>query len=434
VKFPRIIRHRKAEVTIYGKKPRYPFYRLAYRADGKRHLRSFAKYGVAVEEADKKVRELADGSQAAALTAKQSRDALAAFERLDALQRAIGRPVSLLAAVPEFADAAIKSGGRNLAELVTAYQATVTSVKRKDVAEAVKEFIAMREPLTEAKEGKRAQPSKDYAYHVALWLRDFGSTFPATAVCDLRKEHLNLFMQRHASHAPKSRNHNRGAVKMFLTWCAKRDYVSTAHRLFEADSTATESADMQELDFFRPEELKAMLEPCGYVQATGQTRKVIGNFIRSIKAKPTSKLVKKERGKPKDLYGLKTNGRVLDQWLTEWCDQEPEKKYEVVLREALILAAAAAESKFPVNEKRLARVRSILKTNVKHAAKQIDADSDFNFLRCRADCISEIRRLSESLQKPRDERPFKEHFSDYVIKVLVGEPAEHPLPRIAHKP
>ena len=169
-------------------------------------------------------------------------------------------------------------------------------------------------------------------------------------------------------------------------------------------------------------------EPCGYVQATGQTRKVIGDFIRSIKAKPTSKLVKKERGKPKDLYGFKTNCRVLDQWLTGWCDQEPEKKYAVVLREALILAAAVADSKIPVKEKRLARVRSILKTNVKHAAKQIDADSDFNFLCCRAACISEIKSLNESLPKPRDERPFKLRFSDYVIKVLAGEPAEYPLP------
>ena len=263
MKFPRIIRHRKAEVTIYGKKPNYPFYRIAYRADGKRHLRTFAKYREAVEEAEKKVRDLANGSQAAGLTAKQSRDALAAIERLETLQRATGRAVSLLAAVSEFAEATAKANGRNLSELVTDFQATIASVKRKEVAEAVEEFIKLRKPLTEAKEGKRAQISKNYAYMVALWLRDFAKTFPATAVCDLAKEHLNLFMQKHASHAPKSRNHYRGAVKMFLTWCAKRDYLSSTHRLFEADSMATESADIQELDYYRPEELKAMLERAG---------------------------------------------------------------------------------------------------------------------------------------------------------------------------
>jgi integrase len=50
---------------------------------------------------------------------------------------------------------------------------------------------------------------------------------------------------------------------MFLTWCVKRDYLSPAHRLFEADSMATEAADMPELEYYRPEELQAMLERAG---------------------------------------------------------------------------------------------------------------------------------------------------------------------------
>ena len=83
MKFPKVIRHRRSEVTIYGKKPNYLFYRIVYRVAGKRHLRSFSKYGEALKEAEIKVRELADGSQAAALTASQSRDALAAFQRLE---------------------------------------------------------------------------------------------------------------------------------------------------------------------------------------------------------------------------------------------------------------------------------------------------------------------------------------------------------------
>jgi hypothetical protein len=29
-----VVRHRKAEVTIYGKKKSYPFYRLDYRVNG----------------------------------------------------------------------------------------------------------------------------------------------------------------------------------------------------------------------------------------------------------------------------------------------------------------------------------------------------------------------------------------------------------------
>ena len=69
MKFPKVIRHRKAEVTIYGKKPKYSFYRIAYRAGGKRHLRNFSKYGDALKAAEKKVRELAEGSQSVGLSA-----------------------------------------------------------------------------------------------------------------------------------------------------------------------------------------------------------------------------------------------------------------------------------------------------------------------------------------------------------------------------
>jgi len=153
IKFPKVIRHRKAGVTIYGKKPKYPFYRIAYRVAGKRHLLSFKKYGDALEEAGKKVRELAEGSATAALTADQARDALSAYERLNALRLSLGRPISLLAAVSEFAEASTKLSGRNLGEVIEAYLKTIAKVGRKNLSAAVEEFITLRKPLTEAKEG-----------------------------------------------------------------------------------------------------------------------------------------------------------------------------------------------------------------------------------------------------------------------------------------
>ncbi len=64
MKFPKVIRHRKAEVTIYGKKPNYPFYRLAYRFNGTRRMESFSTYGEAKTAADTKVRALSKGSRA----------------------------------------------------------------------------------------------------------------------------------------------------------------------------------------------------------------------------------------------------------------------------------------------------------------------------------------------------------------------------------
>jgi len=261
VKYPKRIKHRgRILATIYGRCKGRDSYRVAWQVAGRRHMASFRTYSEAKRHADGLVRDLAKGSQVTALNPAQARDALAALERLADFYRATGRRVSLLAGISEFAEASAKAQGRNLGEVVEGYLNTVANVKRKDVSEAVEEFIAIRKPLTEAKAGKRAQLSKNYAYMVGLWLRDFAKTFPSNAICDLGKEHLNLFMRKHGTHSPKSRNHYRGAVKMFLTWCVKRDYLSPTHRLFEADSMATEAADTPELEYYRPKELQAMLE------------------------------------------------------------------------------------------------------------------------------------------------------------------------------
>ncbi|MDE3100577.1 MAG: hypothetical protein KGJ88_14000 [Verrucomicrobiota bacterium] len=45
VRFPKVIRHRKAVATIYGKSKNYPYYRLAYYTAGQRHVRHFSAYG-----------------------------------------------------------------------------------------------------------------------------------------------------------------------------------------------------------------------------------------------------------------------------------------------------------------------------------------------------------------------------------------------------
>jgi integrase len=264
VKFPKRIKHRgHVLATIYAKTKARRSYRVAWQVAGRRQMASFPSYSLAKRHADGLVKDLAKGSQVTALNPAQARDALAALERLTDFYRATGRRVSLLAGISEFVEASAKLNGRTLGEAVDGYQRNVASVKRKGISEAVEEFIVVRKPLTEAKAGKRAQLSKNYAYSVGLWLRDFAKTFPSSAVCDLGKEHLNLFMQKSAAQSPKSRNHYRGAVKMFLTWCIKRDYLSPAHRLFEADSMATEAADTPELEYYRPEELQAMLQRAG---------------------------------------------------------------------------------------------------------------------------------------------------------------------------
>src|ERR1035437_7154324 len=178
VKFPVTIRHRASKAKIYRPAGKFRYYRVAYSA--------------AKAAAERIVREVSSGSQAATLSAARSRDAIAAFERLQGFFQATGRRVSLLGAVAEFAEACCKIGGRALGVAVDGYLRTVVSVKRKGVSEAVEEFIGSRKHRSESNNGKRAKLSASYTSHFNSWLRNFASTFPGTAVFDLTKEHLNI--------------------------------------------------------------------------------------------------------------------------------------------------------------------------------------------------------------------------------------------------
>lgn len=260
MKFPVTIRYRSSKAKIYAPAGKFAYYRVAYTTAGKRKMQTFAAYSDAKTAAERIVREMANGSQAASLTASQSRDALAAIERLASLYQSTGRKFSLLGAVSEFADVVAKLGGRSLGEAVAGFLRTEVMVKSKGVAEAVEEFIAGRQHKTEAKDGKRAQLSGTYAVHVNSWLREFAGTFPATAVCDLSKEHLTAYAKTFKDFTPKTRNHRRATVKMFLKWCARQDYLPVNHRLLEADCLACEVADAAEADFFRPVELQTLLD------------------------------------------------------------------------------------------------------------------------------------------------------------------------------
>ena len=226
VRFPKKIRRRgHVLATIYAKRKNYPFYRLAYRINGKRLMKHFRTYSEANREGKKLVKDLAKGAQVAALTAAQARDALAAFERLLAFYQSTGRRVSLLGGISEYCEAASKLHGRTVGEAVDGYLGTVASVKRKDVAEAVEEFIRAEEPRTKASDNQRAQLSAKYAYNRAIMLRRFASMCSKTPVCDLAKEHLDVFIgvlaqiksksNRKPITSAKARNHYRAALWQF---------------------------------------------------------------------------------------------------------------------------------------------------------------------------------------------------------------------------
>jgi len=271
VRFPVTVKHRSAKVKIYARTKNFLYYRLSYTTAGKTHRKTFKTYPLARAAAERIVRELANGSQAAALTASQSRDAIAAIERLHAYFQSTGQRTSLLGAVSEWAESKIKLNGRALGEAIEGFLSTVANVKRKDIAAAVAEFVKLDEPLTKATDGKRAQLSAKYSYNRKGRLEKFAGVFPHTAVCDLSKEHLDKFFEslgelktksrnKRKVGSAKSRNHYRASVRQFLQWAVRKDYLSPTHRLFEADRMRPEKANTSETKFYTPKQFTALLD------------------------------------------------------------------------------------------------------------------------------------------------------------------------------
>jgi len=261
MRFPKRIRHRgQVLATIYAKSKSYPAYRLAWRVAGKRRMERFQTYSEAKRRADALTKELAQGSQVTALTPKQATDTLAALQRLQSHFQSTGRRISLLAGISEYCEANAKLGERPLSECVDSYLRNLAVVKRKDISEAAEEFIEGRKAKTVAPDGKRAQLSEGYHYSVSLWLREFAAAFPGHAVCDLTKQHLSRYMAAHSGVAPKTRNERRNVVRMFLKWAVRQDYLSPSHRLLESDALAHEQADTEEISFYKPKELRLLLD------------------------------------------------------------------------------------------------------------------------------------------------------------------------------
>ena len=271
MKFPVTIRHRKAEAKIYGKTEAYPFYRLCYYAEGKRHVRSFSTYAETKAEAEAKVREMAAGNQSIALTPKEARDALAIRDALATFKRDTGRTFTALETVTGFLGAVKElPQGYGLTEAVKGFAHTLATIKPKLISEAVEDFIAMRKPKAQAAEGKRSQLSPVYAAHVESWLREFAGAFPGHHLGDLNRDFLARYLAAHAKLSPKSRNDRRITLAMFLRWCVRQDFLAVSHRLLDADAMQKEPLDTAPADFYRPNELRSLLKA-----SEGEMRAVI---------------------------------------------------------------------------------------------------------------------------------------------------------------
>jgi integrase len=263
MRFPAKIKYRgQVRAKIYANEGGYRLYWRATVAGKRQSLfKSFRTYSEAKTEADKVVKQLYEGAAATTLTASHASDAVAALQRLQSLYQSTGRRISLLAGISAFCEATTKLGERPLNECVDTYLRNLATVKRVDMGQAIEQFIESRRLKTIPRaEGKRPEMSPEHHYNTALWLREFGATFPGYAVCDLTKAHLDKYMEGHADVGPKTRNERRSVAKMFLQWAVEKDYLAPAHRLFEAGGMKHEPADDVEIECYTAEELRALLE------------------------------------------------------------------------------------------------------------------------------------------------------------------------------
>jgi integrase len=268
VSFPKRLRHKgkgRVWATIYKRPDELQPYRLYWRArvDGKPRSRfkDFSVYSAAKREGDRICADLAKGAQRSALSPGQVTDALAALERLQRFYQDTGRRVSLLASVCEYCEGAGKlPKGVTFGEAIERFLTTVAIVQRKPLTVAVDEFNKSRKHLGESQNGERSKRSPVYIYNTAMWLKEFAGSFQNYAVCDLSKEQLNTYIGKFKTLSAKSRNDRRAIVKQFLGWCVAKDYLAPSHRLFEAVDFKTEETNITEIDFYRPEELRDMLD------------------------------------------------------------------------------------------------------------------------------------------------------------------------------
>jgi integrase len=246
VKFPHSIKYRKIEAKIYGKTPGNESYRLCYYSGGKRLTRHFKKFGDAVEEAERIVRDLAKG--VFTLSDKQSQDALLALKRLEEFTLVTGRRETLEGIVSEYIAVAKRLGQVTLREAVDRYLETEIVIHRLDLEEAVEAFC-------KATAGRVVEK---FAYQRENRLNRFAKTFQNLDVLDLTKQDIDIFFD-HLSLSPKTRNHYRADVKQLLDWCVRKDYLPGTQRLSEADGLRVEPVTKGAIEFYQPRDFREIL-------------------------------------------------------------------------------------------------------------------------------------------------------------------------------
>jgi integrase len=249
---------------------------VAYRAEGKRVVRSFKTYAEARKEAEAKARQLHAGNQSGAALPKAAAFAYTlAMRKLAQLSRDLNarKPdpaapdltVTLESAIDEYVEAKRALGPAPLLEAVRTHLASCVGVRRVKLADAVAEFLVERKARTRPeKEGVRPKLSKTMFIQDRLRLKRFTDALQMD-VCDLRQEHLDLLFTTHLGKlSPKSRNHYRGTLNLLFKWAVRRKYLPKDHTLFESEGLCpggklTEPVDVGSMELYTADEFALLL-------------------------------------------------------------------------------------------------------------------------------------------------------------------------------
>lgn len=262
MRFPVKVKYRGAVVKIYGKTPAYAFYRVAGHIGGKRKVVSFRQYGQAKDYADRLVRDIYHGRQAAALSESELAEVMAAKSALGRLREHTSKHFSLAGAVSQFADAvSLLPDGVSLVEAVRQYASTLAIIKPVSVKDAVAEYLQERAALTVSRNGERPQISPKFAYVEAKQLEQVAVCYGNTPVSSLTPELVQPFFAKLADMTPKTRNHYRNTLRAFLDWARRRNYISetSVKRTQDADCMRQERAAVADIKFYTPAEFAKLL-------------------------------------------------------------------------------------------------------------------------------------------------------------------------------
>jgi hypothetical protein len=189
VSFPRRLRHNNRGKVLANLYKRHDGYRVTWRVtgtDGKRvgRVKDFVRYAEAARFGRGLVKDLAKG-RAVELTPGQVTVAATAFKLLqDFNADPTTEPVRLLDCVAGYCGALrllrVRKSPLSVTEGLDAFLATVATVKRMGVAEAVKEWIAVRKLKTVAKQANARSSQKGMITTAGLFLRSSRRPSPAT--------------------------------------------------------------------------------------------------------------------------------------------------------------------------------------------------------------------------------------------------------------